>query len=88
MYYEWIYLDAVSKLEEAISIDPTNHYAMWCLGNAYTSQAFLNSDQIEAQGLFDKASEVYQKAVDEVSIILRYLLISSWYSNFVLSFML
>ncbi|KAL7609115.1 mitochondrial import receptor subunit TOM20 [Lactuca sativa] len=57
--------DAVSKLDEALSINPAKHEALWCLGNAYTTQGFLTPDHDEAQIQFDLAAEFFQKAVDE-----------------------
>lgn len=58
--------EAVVKLEEALAINPTKHDALWCIGNAHTSQAFLTPDRDEAQVYFDKAQECFQKALDEV----------------------
>ncbi|CAA7034428.1 unnamed protein product [Microthlaspi erraticum] len=57
--------DAISKLEEALTINPGKHEALWCLGNAYTSQAFLIQDIDEAKGHFDKAAEYFQRAENE-----------------------
>ncbi|KAK7271115.1 hypothetical protein RJT34_26752 [Clitoria ternatea] len=57
--------EAVSKLEEALVVNPKKHDTLWCLGNAYTSQAFLIPDQDEARVYFDKATEYFQQAVDE-----------------------
>ncbi|GAU41085.1 hypothetical protein TSUD_139880 [Trifolium subterraneum] len=57
--------DAISKLEEALTVNPNKHDALWCLGNALTSQAFLNPDPDEAKVHFDKAAVYFQQAVDE-----------------------
>ncbi|VVA92416.1 unnamed protein product [Arabis nemorensis] len=57
--------DAIAKLEEALTLNPGKHQALWCLGNAYTSQAFLISDSDVAKGHFDKAAEYYQRAENE-----------------------
>ncbi|CAL9216425.1 unnamed protein product [Arabidopsis halleri] len=57
--------DAISKLEEALTLNPGKHQALWCLGNAYTSHAFLVPDVDEARGHFDKAAEYFQRAENE-----------------------
>ncbi|XP_057445687.1 mitochondrial import receptor subunit TOM20-like [Lotus japonicus] len=57
--------EAVSKLEEALVINPKKHDTLWCLGNAHTSQAFLIPDLEEAKVYFDKAAEYFQLAVEE-----------------------
>lgn len=60
------YEDAISKLEEALAVNPKKHDTLWCIGNAYTSDAFVNPNQEEAKSCFDKASEFFQRAVEEV----------------------
>lgn len=57
--------DAISKLEEALTINPAKGNALWCIGNAHTSYAFLVPDIDEAKVYFNKASEYFQKAADE-----------------------
>ncbi|KAL1210115.1 Mitochondrial import receptor subunit TOM20-3 [Cardamine amara subsp. amara] len=57
--------DAITKLEEALLIKPKKHDALWCIGNAYTSNAFLTPDETEAKHNFDLATQFYQQAVDE-----------------------
>lgn len=49
-----------------MSINPKKHDALWCLGNAHTTRAFFNPDQNEANHGFDKASQYFQQALDEV----------------------
>lgn len=59
-------VDAITKLEEALVIDPKKHAAAWGIGNAYTSFAFLTPDETEAKYNFDLATHFFQQAVDEV----------------------
>ncbi|KAG2301537.1 hypothetical protein Bca4012_059786 [Brassica carinata] len=57
--------EAISKLEEALLIEPKKHAAIWCLGNAYTTLAFLTPEETEAKFNFDLAAHFFQSAVDE-----------------------
>ncbi|KFK33630.1 hypothetical protein AALP_AA5G038400 [Arabis alpina] len=57
--------EAIAKLEEALLIEPKKHEAIWCIGNAYTSAAFLTPDESEAKYNFDLATQFFQQAVNE-----------------------
>lgn len=57
--------EAVSKLEEALTINPKKHDAMWCLANAHTTQAFLIPDMDEATPYFKKAAHYFEQAAEE-----------------------
>ncbi|XP_042019870.1 mitochondrial import receptor subunit TOM20-like isoform X2 [Salvia splendens] len=56
--------DAIDKLEKALVIDPSKHDALWCLGNAYTSSAFLIPELEEARVYFDKATQHFEQAFE------------------------
>ncbi|KAL8124176.1 hypothetical protein AgCh_011982 [Apium graveolens] len=56
--------DAMLKFDEALMIDPNQHNALWCMGNANTSYAFLTPDTVEAKPFFEKAVDYFSQAVD------------------------
>ncbi len=47
-------------------ISPAKADSLWYIGNANTSYAILTPDLVEAKEYFDKASDYFQQAVDEV----------------------
>lgn len=57
--------DAISKFESALEIDAKRHDALWCLGNAYTSQGFLSASADTAGKFFTKAGDAFKKAVEQ-----------------------
>jgi len=56
---------AVAKFDAALFINPKKHDALWCLGNALTSQGFLFQEAFRAGEFFDKAKECFQRALNE-----------------------
>ncbi|EFN58331.1 hypothetical protein CHLNCDRAFT_20637, partial [Chlorella variabilis] len=56
--------EAIAKFEQALGIDEKRHDALWCLGNAYTSQGFLSAESASARQYFERAGECFRKAVD------------------------
>ncbi|KAF5786747.1 putative plant specific mitochondrial import receptor subunit TOM20 [Helianthus annuus] len=65
--------DAISKLDEALAIYPKKQDALWCMGNAQTSYAFLTPDKDEAKGYFDSAYDFFEQAVNEVFGVILYM---------------
>lgn len=60
------YIDlAVSKFEAALALDSRKHDALWCLGNALTSQGFLFADGDTAQEYFTRARDCFTRALAE-----------------------
>jgi hypothetical protein len=59
-------LEATSKFEEALKMEPKRHYTRWCLGNAFTSEGFLETDGTIAYSLFKQATQCFQQALDQV----------------------
>ncbi|KAG6493067.1 mitochondrial import receptor subunit TOM20-like [Zingiber officinale] len=57
--------DAISKLEEALAINPKKPETNWYLGNAHSALAFCFPDHDTAMVHFDKATHCFQKAAEE-----------------------
>ena len=55
---------SVEKFEAAVAVKPDLHEAHWCLGNALTSQGFLQPDGAVAQDYFDKAKVAFTIALE------------------------
>ncbi|XP_071735920.1 mitochondrial import receptor subunit TOM20-like isoform X1 [Rutidosis leptorrhynchoides] len=57
--------DAKSKLDEALTINPAKHEALWYLGKVHIANAFVTYDEDEAKIQFDLAKECFEKALKE-----------------------
>lgn len=42
--------EAIGKFEQALALDAARHDALWCLGNAFTSQGFLSAEAASGGG--------------------------------------
>lgn len=58
---------AVSKFQKALTIEPAKHDALWCLGNAFTSQGFLSPQKDGAMQLFEDAKVRTMRILDRPS---------------------
>lgn len=56
--------DAVSKLEEAVTMAPKKHDALWWLGNAHTTKGFQTPEAVLAHASFQKAAVVFRQALE------------------------
>lgn len=43
--------EAIGKFEQALALDAARHDALWCLGNAFTSQGFLSAEAASGERL-------------------------------------
>lgn len=55
----------ILPLGEALLIYPKKHDALWCIGDAHTSYGVLTPDQTEARDHFEKATLLFQQALEE-----------------------
>ncbi|CAH8392085.1 unnamed protein product [Eruca vesicaria subsp. sativa] len=58
-------LDAISKLEESLSIDPKNPGTLWFIGNAHTSYGLMIPDETLAANHFQKAAHYFEQALED-----------------------
>ncbi|GLC37194.1 hypothetical protein PLESTM_000552800 [Pleodorina starrii] len=57
--------EAITKLQQAISLDSDRTDAYWCLGNAYTSLGFLCPDKSKANQNFKEASKAFKHCYEK-----------------------
>lgn len=69
-----VFAEAITRLDEALELNPKKHEALWCLGNAHTSHAFLVADQEMSKSFFTKAAQCFQKAADEVHYSFKHMM--------------
>ena len=61
--------DAISKLQEAIELDPFKHDTLWLLGKCFTISALKTPDPDEIKGYLHKALAYFKKASRGVNYI-------------------
>jgi tetratricopeptide (TPR) repeat protein len=57
--------EAIHKFQSALRLDAGRHDALWCLGNAYTSQGFLSAEAAAANAYFTRAVDCFRTAVEQ-----------------------
>lgn len=72
--------DAISKLTEALMINPLNHETLWLLGNCFANQALMECDLNKINRYKAKASASYQKAL--VVVATAFILLLSHFLKF------
>jgi len=54
--------DSIVAFEKVLQLDANKHEAMWCLGNALTSEGFLDIDRPSALRKFEEAKQYFIRA--------------------------
>jgi len=56
--------EAVAKLRRCLELKPSEHKAMWCLGQCHHALGFMTEDREEAEELFATMTQEFRRAVE------------------------